>query len=533
MDPLSTGIFLLACWGSLLAVSHIGNNVLKQRVLSIPGERDSTYPELIVAAVPFFILLIGLELLLARGHFTEGAAYDLPDSVSSITGGAMQLMMDIATAKAIGMFPYLWVWVNLSKDYGYRFPLETASAWVACFVFVDFCYYWFHRGGHEVAFMWAAHASHHSSEHYNLSTALRQSMFQKWFRWMYYLPLGLLFPPALFVVHSQWNTVYQFWVHTVMVRRLGPLEWVFNTPSHHRVHHDRRLHRNYGGTLIVWDRLFGTFLDESCTPADTDERVVYGVTHAVGSWNPWTVQVTHYQRLLGRVWREPSFVAKLKLLVRGPGLRSVERDSPPEVGPNVQRVRWTSDLAWPMWWYSFAHFAVFLVLLVRVLLAAPALASFRDAMVALAPPLASATALGMLLDGSVHGWSVEIARSAAMVAVSALTLREAAAGGDARVAAVLTACSVAAAIVNACGVTFAVATGVGTAATRFAYLAVTAVACFAAWAVVGSSASPSVDGVSLYAALIGLVHLGSLVFAVGADEDATRVRTALVTSKRK
>lgn len=103
---------------------------------------------------------------------------------------------------------------------------------------------------------------------------------------------------------SQWNTLYQFWVHTTLIRRLGPLEWVFNTPSHHRVHHDRRVHRNYGGTLIVWDRMFGTFMDEHDEPASGKERVVYGTLTSPASWNPITVQLAPMRQLFRKVSTE-------------------------------------------------------------------------------------------------------------------------------------------------------------------------------------------------------------------------------------
>ncbi|KAK7886564.1 hypothetical protein WMY93_026185 [Mugilogobius chulae] len=118
----------------------------------------------------------------------------------------------------------------------------------------------------EVAFMWAAHQVHHSSEYYNLTTALRQSLTQQFTAWMFYMPLALVIPPSIFAVHIQMNLLYQFWIHTEVIRDLGPLEWIFNTPKHHRVHHGRNLYcidKNYGGILIIWDRLFGTFAEES------------------------------------------------------------------------------------------------------------------------------------------------------------------------------------------------------------------------------------------------------------------------------
>jgi len=135
--------------------------------------------------------------------------------------------------------------------------------WVVMFVVVDFCYYWFHRLAHEWNWSWASHSVHHSSEEYNLSTALRQGTFQPLCSWLFFLPLALIgFSPRLFSIHVQFNTLYQFWIHTKLLPKLGWLEYIINTPSQHRVHHGRNpycIDKNYAGTLCIWDRMFGTF----------------------------------------------------------------------------------------------------------------------------------------------------------------------------------------------------------------------------------------------------------------------------------
>jgi alkylglycerol monooxygenase len=172
---------------------------------------------------------------------------------------------------------------------------------------MDLGYYWFHRMGHgksknlnhsivlisflylEVNLFWATHQTHHSSEYYNLSTALRQGVLQTYFSWIFYLPLALLIPPQIFLIHSQMNLLYQFWIHTDVISNLGPFEYILNTPSHHRVHHGRNpycIDKNYGGVFIIWDRLFGTFAAER-----KNEEIAYGLIHPIKTFDPLETQV--------------------------------------------------------------------------------------------------------------------------------------------------------------------------------------------------------------------------------------------------
>jgi sterol desaturase/sphingolipid hydroxylase (fatty acid hydroxylase superfamily) len=236
-------------------------------------------------------------------------------------------------------------------------PEASPIVFVACFIGVDFLYYWFHRMSHEVNGFWAAHVVHHQSEQYNLSVALRQGAFQAWFSWMFYLPLALLgFPPLVFLAVSSFNTLYQFWIHTRLIGRLGPLEWVFNTPSHHRVHHARNpkyIDRNHGGTLIVWDRLFGTFKQE-------EEEPVYGITTPLRSWNPLWANVSHWVWIASMARRARGLGDELRCFVKPPGWR------PPEMGgfqpaPEVDArevVRYETRLPRAHAAYVFAQFVL-------------------------------------------------------------------------------------------------------------------------------------------------------------------------------
>jgi sterol desaturase/sphingolipid hydroxylase (fatty acid hydroxylase superfamily) len=179
---------------------------------------------------------------------------------------------------------------------------------VACFFAEDLAYYWFHRIAHERRFFWASHIVHHSSQHYNLTTALRQT----WtgtlgLNFIFWLPMLYIgFPPAMVLMFSSISLVYQFWIHTELIDRMGPFEWIFNTPSHHRVHHAtnaKYLDANYAGVLIIWDRMFGTFV-----PEDAKEKPHYGIVSQLGTFNPFRIA---FHEWLG-IWRDVTHAKSIK-----------------------------------------------------------------------------------------------------------------------------------------------------------------------------------------------------------------------------
>jgi sterol desaturase/sphingolipid hydroxylase (fatty acid hydroxylase superfamily) len=190
--------------------------------------------------------------------------------------------------------------------------------WTLAMVGWDLAYYWNHRFMHTFRYMWAIHVVHHSSEHYNLSTALRQpvaSMFGVWVPYGLVCRLGVR--PKLVAMSRDINLLYQFWIHTDLVRRLGPGEAVLNTPSHHRAHHGsnrRYIDRNHGGILIVWDRLFGTFARE-----DDSEPVVYGLTKNIETYRPWRIATHEYRDMFRDVAASDNWSDRLSFVVRGPG----------------------------------------------------------------------------------------------------------------------------------------------------------------------------------------------------------------------
>ena len=248
--------------------------------------------DLIVFAVPFFILLIVVEL--AYGVSTGRNTYRLNDAVSSLFMGVLSQARRFVT---LGIGGYIYYLVT---EY-FALSLMDSShwwTWVLAFVLYDFCYYWLHRLGHERTILWASHVAHHQSEEYNLSTALRQTSTGFLFSWLFYVPMFALGIPAEVVVTvGSLNLIYQFWVHTEHIPKLGKYEWFFITPSNHRVHHaqnDIYMDRNYGGVFILWDRLFGTFQEEL-----KEQPVIFGIRGPLRS-------LTLFKRLLTftSIWRK-------------------------------------------------------------------------------------------------------------------------------------------------------------------------------------------------------------------------------------
>lgn len=261
----------------------------------------------ITLSIPIFFLLIGVELLFA--YLKKEKLYRFNDALTNINLGIGSQVVGIMT-KGLLFLAYLFL-------YEHRiFTIQnTWWSWVILFLGVDFFYYWFHRASHEVNALWAAHIVHHQSEDYNLSVALRQSWFQGWFSWSFYLPLAVVgFDPIMFAAMNSFNTLYQFWIHTTTIKTMGPLEWVLNTPSHHRVHHGsnpKYIDRNHAGSLIIWDRMFGTFQKE-------EEEVVYGITSPLNSWNPVWANF-HYWKDLFRLSKQSKGLDKIRVFFKPPG----------------------------------------------------------------------------------------------------------------------------------------------------------------------------------------------------------------------
>ncbi len=310
--------------------------------------------QLIVASIPLFFILIGIEILLAR--IFERRVYRFADSFTDLGCGMIEQLLGVLVKTALfGGYLTLYAKARLLD-----LSQESWAVFAVCFVAVDFLYYWFHRMSHEIGAFWAAHSVHHQSEEYNLSVALRQGAFQSFFSWVFYLPLAIVgFAPATFLTCSALNTLYQFWIHTRLIGQLGPIEWIFNTPSHHRVHHGRNpryIDRNHAGVFIVWDRMFGTFVPE------TDEPV-YGVVKPLMSTNPLWANFASWADLWSVAVRSSRWQDRLRPLLAAPGWRSPELGGPvrpPEVSRGSEEPA-LRPVPRGLATYVFLHFVFLLV----------------------------------------------------------------------------------------------------------------------------------------------------------------------------
>jgi sterol desaturase/sphingolipid hydroxylase (fatty acid hydroxylase superfamily) len=367
----------------------------------------------IVFAIPVFMLTIVVEVWIARRRGL--AVYDTADAVTSLHLG----MLSQVAAGFSGLFligVYVVIWQNYAA-----FELSAKNPWVWLFALIgyDFLYYWFHRACHEVAVFWAAHEVHHSSEYFNLSTALRQSSIMPLMGWVFYLPLALIgVPPLVFISVGLIDLLYQYWVHTELVGRLGWFDSVFVTPSNHRVHHgqnDYCIDRNYGGILIVWDRLFGSFAEEKRA-----ETIVYGVRKPLKSWNPvWgSVHVFHelwLSSLAAKGWRAKfaPWVARPRDAVAGAS------DAAPGFDAASFR-RFTTGTTPLIRGYAAIHYAVLILPVTHFIAIQPALTDAARIVYALVI-VASTLTIGALLEGRRYARSLEQLRVLAVAAIFADT----------------------------------------------------------------------------------------------------------------
>lgn len=263
----------------------------------------------VIIAIPIFFGLMSIELVYEA--ITKKHTYRLNDAITNINLGALNQLTGIfSKIVTIGIYTFLFQYIAIT---------ELPQNWItfgALFVLYDLCFYWDHRMSHQVSLFWGGHVVHHQSEDFNLSVALRQSSTDFIWSFPFFLPLAVLgFQPVQFVLVAGLNLLYQFWIHTEHIEKLGWLEKIMNTPSHHRVHHGRDpkyIDQNYAGVFIIWDKLFGTFTEE-------EERPTYGITKPVASWNPLYVNFAHYIDLYKQVREAKSWKDTGNMLLRHPG----------------------------------------------------------------------------------------------------------------------------------------------------------------------------------------------------------------------
>eukprot|EP00057_Strongylocentrotus_purpuratus_P009087 XP_011663561.1 PREDICTED: alkylglycerol monooxygenase-like [Strongylocentrotus purpuratus] len=383
-------------------------------------------PEYIIEAASFFIISVIIEEIYLR--FKDGGKEDrFADSITSMIAGMFMVITGLFT-KAMELGIYVYVFENFCI---YELPWDSPWTWFFSFLGIDLGYYWFHRMSHEVNILWAAHQVHHSSEEFNYTTALRQSIFEKCYSWLFYIPLAFFAPPSSMLVHSQFNTLYQFWIHTEIIKNLGPLEYVLNTPSHHRVHHGRNrycIDRNYAGTLIIWDRIFGTFETEN-------DIVAYGLVHPLTTYNPISVQLCHLQWMWSVFWTTPGLMNKVFVIFKGPGWQpgkprtGLIEDIPDICGPEQNKYNTTI----PGWLkaYIVFHFAINFLLLQTFIDQCKELSQLQVLM-GMVFEIYTFTCIGMLCNLK-PWWNVlaEMVRCAAVFTLTSLAIHQDVEAGDA------------------------------------------------------------------------------------------------------
>ncbi len=286
-------------------------------LLQIFKSMDPLYDP-VTYAIPFFVLAIAIELYINWKEKLN--LYETKEALSSIGMGLGSLVIDLVM-KGLAFGNYILIFEHF---YGSSLDANAGLGWhwwvwVLILFADDFTFYWHHRLSHEVRILWAAHVNHHSSQTLNLATALRQSWGEQLYKFIWWLWLPLVgFPPLMMMMMMSISLIYQYWVHTELIIKMPKwFEFIFNTPSHHRVHHAsniRYLDQNHAGILIIWDRMFGTFAEER-----EDEKPVYGITNNINTYNLFKIASHEYLDVLKDVKRAPKFSDKLKYIFYPPG----------------------------------------------------------------------------------------------------------------------------------------------------------------------------------------------------------------------
>ena len=269
---------------------------------------------IITFAIPLFFGLILIEFF--YGILKKQNNYRINDAITSMSLGLISRFVPI-----LGLgFQYV-VYKAVAEQYNLKLLNgEEIWVWVTAFVLYDVCYYWMHRIHHEIKVFWATHVVHHHGEEFNLSTALRQTSTGFLWKWVLFLPLFIIgIPPHMYVTVAGINLVYQFWVHTEHIGRLGFLEYIFVTPSNHRVHHAQNedyLDANYGGVFILWDRIFGTFIDER-----SDLKPVYGTVKPLKSFNPFWANIEVFYQMIFDSYHTVNWSDKIRVWFSPPNWR--------------------------------------------------------------------------------------------------------------------------------------------------------------------------------------------------------------------
>ncbi|WP_413663828.1 sterol desaturase family protein [Microbulbifer sp. CNSA002] len=316
--------------------------------------------DLLTFSIPFFLTAMLMEFALDR--WKGWGLYRLNDTIGNLSTGILNRIIGL-TYKSLFLVIYIPLFTLLQPYYqwvGFNWSIDNVWHLALAVLAYDFCYYWKHRICHEVNIFWAEHLVHHQSEDYNLSTALRQSSGGLQLDWIFYLPLLLIGLPAeIVIVAGAIDLIYQFWVHTQKIPKIRWLEWFVITPSNHRVHHAQNavyVDKNYGGILILWDRLFGTYQQEL-----ESEPCLYGVRKPLNTFDPVAANLQHLKRMAIDAWHTKSWWEKFTLWFRSTGYRptDVEKSMPvastdltnfkrfnPEISPGLRNYAFAQHLCY-------------------------------------------------------------------------------------------------------------------------------------------------------------------------------------------
>nr|XP_018903716.1 PREDICTED: alkylglycerol monooxygenase-like isoform X1 [Bemisia tabaci]XP_018903717.1 PREDICTED: alkylglycerol monooxygenase-like isoform X1 [Bemisia tabaci] len=312
-------------------------------------------PQYYRQAWPLFLAFAVLENLVL--YIQGKPTVRINDGVTSMSHG---IILECSKLVSRGSEHWLYIWLHQN----YRLvdlPWNDPLTWYIAAICIDFGYYWVHRACHEVHILWAQHQVHHSSEDYNVFVGLRQSFLHQWCGFLFYLPLSFFIPPSHFLAHLQFSLLYQFWIHTETIANLGPLEFIFNTPKHHRFHHGSNINcldKNYGGVLIIWDRIFGTFAE-----AKENQEIIYGLVLNRPSFNPVDLQIFYNKNVYYKVKSMDGWKNKLSAVIKGPSWYP----GSPWTGEDSKKLdvqhREKFDVKLPFWCnlYLLSHFIVVVI----------------------------------------------------------------------------------------------------------------------------------------------------------------------------
>ena len=364
---------------------------------------------LITYAIPFFMLLVGIEFI--YGLIKRENNYRINDALASMSLGLISRFIPL-----LGLgFQYV-VYTYVAEEFNLSLLNSKETwVWVTAFFMYDLCYYWMHRLHHEIKVFWATHVVHHHGEEFNLSTAMRQTSTGFLWKWIFFLPMFIIgIPPNVFVTVAGINLIYQFWVHTEHIGRLGVLEYIFITPSNHRIHHaqnDDYLDANYGGVFIIWDRIFGTYIDER-----DDLKPVYGTVKPLKTFNPLWANIEVFYQMVLDSYRTKKFKDKIRVWFSPPAWRpdDVKEKYPVEKNDLDNFEKYDPEITTMEKVFAFFQFSMINGLTILMLFNIDKFTYQEMAGVAiLVSTLAISNAL--LLDGRNYANNVEVLRACAVL----------------------------------------------------------------------------------------------------------------------